>query len=191
LRISRWFANRDIGEDDGDFFRLEIRESALHDDLILEELDSDQSAPWWEEVTFRVADHVTPGPAVELKVSAADGPAEGNIVEAAIDEIVFWEPFCEVYDPAPNPVDSLTVELAGEDVVLEWNRPGLDPGHGETEQYRVYRSETPSGGFALLDVIEDPSPSVGFIDSGAAAGPPVLYYEVIANNAAGDSDPLP
>ena len=76
-----------------------------------------------------------------LKVSAADGPATGNIIEAAIDDVLFWVPFCEIHNPPPNPVDDLSIEHDGVDVSLRWGRPALDPAHGEPDRYRVYRSD--------------------------------------------------
>jgi subtilisin family serine protease len=191
LRISRWFANRASGADGGDYFRLEIREDSGAPDVLLEELDYTESAAYWETVEFRVADHVPPGPDIELKVSAADGPAIGNIIEAAIDDIVFWEPVCEVYNPAPNVVDTLTASLEDGDILLQWNRPPPDPLHGEADRYGIYRSQTASGGYALLHELADASPSLGYTDTGASGGAPLYFYQVIAGNDAGDAEPSP
>ncbi len=191
LSLMRWFANRDLNEDVGDFFALEIRESALSSDVLLEQLGSDVSAPTWTRVDFRVADFITPGAAVELRVSAADGSATGNIIEAAIDEIEFWEPQCDVHDPAPNAVIDLHVDHDGTDVALSWTRPPLDPSHGETATYGVYRSESPSAGFVEIDQVVDLAESVGYTDGGAVAAPALVFYEVIAANVTGDSDALP
>ncbi|NIR38618.1 MAG: hypothetical protein GWN73_23110, partial [Actinobacteria bacterium] len=101
VEVQRWFGNRDLGEDPGDFFRLEIRHDAASPDVLLEELGSSISQASWTPVNFRVADFVEPGAGVELKVSVADGASTGNIIEAAIDEILFWEPRCEIHDPPP------------------------------------------------------------------------------------------
>ena len=77
------------------------------------------------------------------------------------------------------------------DLLLSWSRPSLDPDHGEPVLYRIYRSESPSGGFILVDEIDDPSSTVGYTDGGAVGPPAILFYEVIASNAAGVSDTLP
>ena len=191
VEISRWFANRDIGEDPEDFFRLEIRESPLAPDQLLEELDSSQSVPEWTAVSFRVADHVTPGPQVELKASAADGPAQSNIIEAAIDEIVFWDPVCQIHDPAPNPVDTLRLNLDGDDVVLSWTRPGLDPAHGEAVRYAIYRSPLPDTGWVLEAELHDPGDPLSYPDVDAAGGAESIFYQVIAGNDAGEAEPAP
>ncbi len=191
VRIHRWFANRDLGEDAGDFFRLEIRESAASPDVLLEEMGTNESAARWTAVSFRVADHVVPGPGVELKVTAADGNATGNLVEAAIDEIEFWEPQCDTHDPAPNPVDSLRVDRSGDDALLSWTRPGLDPDHGEADRYRIYRSANPDGGFNLENELFDSGSAPSWSDDGAALAGDDRYYLIQAANGNGDSEPAP
>ncbi len=191
LSISRWFANRAAGSDSGDYFRLEIREGSGADDVLLEELDYTVSAAYWERVEFRIADFVAPGSGIELKVSAADGPQLGNIIEAAIDEILFWEPLCEIHDPAPNAVKDLTAALDGGDVTLLWQRPAPDPLHGEADRYAIYRSETADGAYTLLHELADSSPSPQYSDTGAAGGAPLYFYQVIAGNDAGDAEPSP
>ena len=40
------------------------------------------------------------------------------IIEAAIDELVFWEPACDTHDPKPNPVLTLRADRDGNDVRL-------------------------------------------------------------------------
>jgi len=193
VRISRWFANRDMGEDEGDFFRLDIRESETSADISLEFLGTDVSEPYWTGVTFRVADFVAPGPDVRFRVGASDGPATGNLVEAAIDEMVFWEPACDTWNPVPNPVGDLRIDRAGDDLVMSWSRPAPDPQHGETARYRVYRSEIVSSGYALQHETTDPGTDLSWSDTGAAApATPAFYaYEVIPANDTGDGDTLP
>jgi hypothetical protein len=192
LRIARWFGHRDLGEDEGDFYRLSIRESATAPDVPLEELGSEVSQARWTSRTFRVADFVTPGPGVELKVEASDGPSSGNLVEAAIDDVVFFHPDCETHDPAPNPVTDLRVRRSGDDAVLSWTRPEPDPAHGHVDRYRIHRSDRPDGGFAERDVLEHPGPSPSWTDAGAAAPLPVFHaWLAISENASGASDEPP
>jgi hypothetical protein len=191
LRISRWFGNKAYAGDSGDYFRLEIRESPSADDVLLEELDYQVDAPYWTAVEFRIADFITPGSAVELKVSAADGTAIGNIIEAAIDEVIFWEPVCEIYNPSPNPIGTLTIAHNAADVLLSWERPEPDPLHGEADRYKVYSSATAAAGYAMLQEIYDASSSAGYTDPGVAAGAGILFYQVIAANDAGDAELAP
>jgi hypothetical protein len=191
LSLWRWFGNRDLGEDSGDFFRLEIREDSSAPDQLLEQLGHLESATAWTEVSFRVADYVTPGPQVELKVSASDASPVPNIIEAAIDEILFWEPHCEVYNPLPNPVTGLRLSVAGSDVELDWSPPNPDPAHGEADRYRIYRSDTPDGGWALLDELATTADPVQYADGGGIGGADLRFYQVVAANDAGDSEVLP
>lgn len=192
VRIARWFANRDRGEDAGDFWRLEIRESATSPDVTLESMGTNESAASWTDVSFRVADYVTPGPDVRLKVSAADGPATGNLIEAAIDEVVFWEPVCDVHDPPPATVETLLVARDASNAVLTWQRPAPTPDRGEAVRYRVHRSQQVSGGFAERGLVEDQSPTPMFEDAGAATATETLFtWLVVAENGAGASEPAP
>jgi hypothetical protein len=192
VSLNRWFANRDLGEDSGDFWRLEVRESDTSPDVLLEELDTNQSAAQWTEVTFRLADFITPSSQVSLKVSASDGPATGNLIEAAIDDVLFWDPTCTTYDPAPNTVTTLFVTLNGLDLDLTWQRPVLDPSHGEAVRYRVYRSQAPDAGFSEVQLVSDPGPSLGWTDAGAGdLTPAVYFYQVVSENDSGTSEPAP
>lgn len=192
VSLSRWFANRDPGEDDGDFFRLEIRPDGASPDVPLERLGTSDSAPRWTEVVFRVGDFVTPGPQTSLRATAADGTAAGSIIEAAIDEVSYWDPECETHDPPPRPVDDLRVSRAGEEIQLHWFRPPIDPAHGLANRYSVHRSSRPDGGFIPQDEIFDGSKDLSWPDPGAGGTLPAFYaYEVIAANEAGTGDALP
>jgi hypothetical protein len=192
VSLNRWFANRDTGEDSGDFWRLEVRESDTSADVLLEELDTNQSAPQWTEVTFRLGDFITVSNQVSLKVSASDGPATGNLIEAAIDDVWFWDPTCQTHDPAPNTVTTLLVNRAGVDLDLSWQRPTLDPTHGETTRYRVYRSTAPDAGFSERQLVSDSGTGASWTDLGAGDTIPSRYfYLVVSENDAGTSEPAP
>ena len=192
VRLRRWFGNRDTGEDPADYFRLHIRANASSPEVLLEELGTNVGQPAWTTVNFRVASFVPPGPAVQLRVDASDGTAPVNIIEAAVDEIEFWEPACATWNPAPAPVFPLRGDRSASDVALSWSRPPIDPQHGETSSYRVYRSTTPAGGFVSVATVTDASPSLGWSDPGAVESPdPFLAYLVVASNAAGDSEIVP
>ena len=157
----------------------------------MEELDNSYNLPQWFERTFRVADFVTPGSGVELKVSVSDGFGPGSVIEAALDEITFWDPVCQMHDPIPNPVDTLEVGGDVADVELRWQQPTLDPDHGEVAAYTVYRSTSPAGGFTAIGTVAGDAAEPGHTDTGGMAGPQDYYYEVIAGNASGESDALP
>jgi hypothetical protein len=192
VSLMRWFSNRDLGEDVGDYYRLEIREGAAQPDVLLEELDTNQSAQAWTEVTFRVADYINITNDVSLRVSVADGPATGNLIEGAIDDMRFWDPTCSTWDPAPNTVETLLLTLAGSDLVLDWQRPELDPSHGEAVRYRVYRSLTVDSGFGEEQLVQDSGASLSWTDVGAGGASPSFYaYLVVSENDAGASEAPP
>ena len=192
LRISRWFAFRDVGVDAGDFFELHVRAGAASPDVLLERLGNTASTARWVDASYRIADFVTPGPGIQLRVAASDGPAAANLLEAAIDEVVFYDPICTSHDPPPAPVTSLRADRAGADVVLRWTRPAVDPAHGETSRYRIYRSTSVSSGFGVRAELADAGPTVTWTDPGAASpSPPFYAWLVISGNAAGDSEPAP
>lgn len=180
LSVTRWYANRDVGADAGNFFRLHVRETPASPDVLLEEMDSTGSAARWTTVTFRVADLVTPGATVQLRIAASDGTGRPDLVEAALDEVVFWDPACDVHDPPPGEVMPLRADRVGDDVLLFWDRPALDPAHGEADQYRVHRSEDPSGGFVVAATVVDSSASVTWSDPGAALAPAALVVYLVA-----------
>jgi hypothetical protein len=192
VTLNRWFANRDLGEDSGDFWRLEVREGPSSPDVLLEELDFNQSANQWTEVTFRLADYITLTSDVSLKVSASDGPATGNLIEAAIDDVRFWDPTCQTYDPAPNTVATLRVDRAGSDLDLSWQSPLLDPSHGESARYRVYRSVAVDAGFSEQQTVDEAGNGASWIDVGAGDPAPDFYaYLVVSENDTGASEPPP
>jgi hypothetical protein len=192
VSLKRWFSNRDLGEDSGDYYRLHIREGAAQPDVLLEELDFNQSAAAWTEVTFRVADFINVTNDVSLRVAASDGPATGNLIEAAIDDMRFWDPDCQTWDPAPNTVETLLLTLAGTDLVLDWQRPDLDPAHGEAVRYRVYRSLSVSGGFSEQQLVQDSGATLSWTDAGAGGASPSFYaYLVVSENDAGAAEAPP
>jgi hypothetical protein len=90
LAYVRWFYNRDMGEDSGDFFVAEVSEDNGASWVNLEMLDTNQSANSWIEQTFALKDYVNLTSTVRLRFGAADGSSRGNIIEAAIDNVVIW-----------------------------------------------------------------------------------------------------
>ena len=85
----------------------------------------------------------------------------------------------------PLPVgDTLDVTADTTDVILSWKRPAVDATHGPVGEYRVLRAVSAEGpwvpiGSTAVETLRDPL-------SGPAGGA-VVYYKVIAGNAAGDA----
>jgi subtilisin family serine protease len=85
----------------------------------------------------------------------------------------------------PLPVgDTLELSADAADVILSWKRPTMDATHGPAAQYRVLRSFEPQGpwvqiGSVSTETLRDPL--------AGPAGATVVYYRVVAGNAAGDA----
>ena len=111
-----------------------------------------------------------------------------------LDDVSVWDaaPAWYLLTLPPAPVDDLLLTRSLDDLELAWTRPDAGGRHGEVESYRIYRSESVSGGFSLEDEIYDGSNELRWIDPAAATPVPPFYaYEVIAANGNGESDPLP
>ena len=58
LSYWRWFANRDLGEDSGDFFRVQVSSNGGGSWVTVENLDTNQSAAAWTRREVRIEDFV-------------------------------------------------------------------------------------------------------------------------------------
>ena len=80
--------------------------------------------------------------------------------------------------------DTLEVAADTADVILSWKRPATDTTHGPVGQYRVLRALSPQGPWAEIGTVTTESardPHAG------TPGAFVVYYRVVAGNAAGDA----
>ena len=90
LEFVRWYYNRDIGEDSGDFFVAEASDDNGSTWVNLETLGTSQSANSWTVRTFYLESYINMTATVRLRFGASDGPSLGNIIEAAIDDVVVY-----------------------------------------------------------------------------------------------------
>ncbi|HRX85901.1 MAG TPA: choice-of-anchor B family protein [Phycisphaerae bacterium] len=88
----RWYYERDIGDDPTDGFLAQISNNNGASWVTIESLSPGSGG--WELVEFRVSDFVAPTSAMKLRFSASDGTIDGDIVEAAIDDIRIYRPTC-------------------------------------------------------------------------------------------------
>ncbi|HEY3174122.1 MAG TPA: S8 family serine peptidase [Candidatus Polarisedimenticolia bacterium] len=85
----------------------------------------------------------------------------------------------------PNDVgETLDVKVDGGEVVLQWQKPGIDTLHGPVGYYRVLRADTPNGPFTEIGTttIESLREPVATMSAGS-----FHYYRVVAVNAGGES----
>jgi len=78
--------------------------------------------------------------------------------------------------------DTLELMMFGGDAVLTWRRPAADVLHGPVEYYRILAAESAQGPFAELGI----TPAEEY-RMPATGGPALVYYRVLAVNAAGNS----
>jgi hypothetical protein len=85
----------------------------------------------------------------------------------------------------PNTVTTLLIGAEAGDVLLAWQPPATDAGHGAAEYYRVFRATSAVGPFEEIGQTAGET----FLDS-THDGSAELYYRVVAANAGGaSSDP--
>ena len=88
LELWRWFFNEDT-DDSGDYFFLEVSNDNGATWTVLENIpDSDTTTNSWSRITFDLATVIPLTSQMKIRVRAADGPNNGDLVEAAIDDIV-------------------------------------------------------------------------------------------------------
>ncbi|HRX83776.1 MAG TPA: M4 family metallopeptidase, partial [Phycisphaerae bacterium] len=87
LAYTRWFFNRDVGNDSGDFFVAEVSSNNGSSWVNLETLNYLTSANTWTDRTFALENFIPLTSTVRLRFGAADGSASGNIIEAALDSL--------------------------------------------------------------------------------------------------------
>ncbi len=101
----RWFYERDLNDDPADGFLAEISNDDGATWTTVEALTT--GAGGWEEVRFLVSAFVAPTGQVRLRFSATDGVADGDIVEAAIDDLRIEQYDCPTQSPDFN-ADGMT-----------------------------------------------------------------------------------
>lgn len=88
LSFVRWFYQRDIGDDANDFYRADASDDNGTSWVNLETLGSVQSANSWTTQSFTLENYVTLNSTVKIRFGASDGTTDGDIVEAAIDNVL-------------------------------------------------------------------------------------------------------
>ena len=148
LNYWRWFANRDLGEDAGDFFRVQVSSNGGGSWVTVENLDTNQSANAWTRREVRIEDFVALSSQFRIRFQVADGTATGNLIEAAVDEVRIEQPSC---DPTPacfiaptfSGLASANAGASCAEVALSWGAASTNCANA-TIRYNVYRSTDPA-----------------------------------------------
>ncbi len=88
----------------------------------------------------------------------------------------------ELYPPYPIG-STLELVISGTDLNLAWKAPVSDLTHGPADRYRILRAENPVGPFNEVDVVTETYYVEPISDT---EGISLVYYRIIAANAAGD-----
>ena len=194
LEYSRWFYLGTPSTFDSSHFEMQVSNDAGASWTTAERLDA--GAGGWIRSSVPLAIAATPRMKLRVRVKQdrVFGPPGDTLLEGLIDDVRLYgyRYLCDVFTPPaaarPNPVgDSVTAERHADAVRLDWAAPPADAGHGAATSYRVYRSASPSGGFALGAQSTAP-----FHVAAAEAGNGLdRYWLVVAVNGGGDSGDVP
>ncbi|MDX1389651.1 MAG: hypothetical protein R3344_10705, partial [Acidobacteriota bacterium] len=176
----RWFANRDLGEDAEDFFRVQATDG-IGGWVTLENLGTNESAPSWTEVEFDLEDFITLTDQVQVRFMASDGPATGNLIEAAIDDVRIERPVCDdtpacFTEPTFAGADTALPGASCGETVISWS-DATSNCLNATISYSVYRGTDPA---FLPDATNRIASSlVGTSFSDTLLDPDIDYYYIV------------
>ncbi|MCB9849411.1 MAG: M4 family metallopeptidase [Phycisphaerales bacterium] len=87
LVFERWYYNRDLGVDSGDYYVAQVSANNGSSWVTLETIPSSQRANSWTQRAFDLENFVSLTSTVRIRFGASDGTSSGNIIEAAIDDL--------------------------------------------------------------------------------------------------------
>jgi Zn-dependent metalloprotease len=103
LDFVRWFYQRDINDDSGDFFVADVSNNNGGSWTNLETLGQNQSENTWTARSFDLEMFVTLTSTMKIRFGASDGTSDGDIVEAAIDDLrITVSPECIIDNDCDN-----------------------------------------------------------------------------------------
>ncbi|SDH61005.1 FG-GAP-like repeat-containing protein [Winogradskyella thalassocola] len=119
LSIWYFFGQRDAGGDAGDFFLLEYSLDGGNSYTTLASYGDETVQAYWTEATAEIPENSS----LVIRVSAADGPNGGDIIEAGIDDFVVTkickEPIIYTYDnDVWSPNDPNSVSSSNDNIIV-------------------------------------------------------------------------
>jgi len=133
--IMNWFfGQRDAGDDSGDFFRIDVsNDGGATYPVNLVYIGDVYHAATWQTLDVELHTVITLTSQMRLRVQAADGTLDGDIIEAGIDDVMIIG-----YATSPPPVITDVVAMkGGNSILLSWTNPGGGV------SFNVYRSTDP------------------------------------------------
>lgn len=195
LRFARWFHRSGTNPFNDGRYTARISNNNGGSWTDLETLATNASS--WVSQVFDITNTIPRTNQMRIRFEANETRrASGDpLIELLIDDVRITrrDPVCAPFSASetkvPNKVGgSLRVTRKGLDVALSWNAPAIDATHDAARFYPIYRSLTPTSGFASAG-----EPSATAFRDVDAAGPSTgsRYYLVGARNAAGSSGEEP
>lgn len=193
LTANRWFTRKNPGTLDQSAFRIRVSRDDGASWTTVEALTADAAA--WTPVSYDLTSFVTPSTTMRLRVEVQESLAAGDtLLEGLIDDVRLdrrryeCDPFTPPARVAPNGVGaSLRASKSGGQLRLDWIAPPTDGAHDPATSYRVYRSGSPSGGFAL---VQRPTAPFDVPPDELVPGGPA-FFVIVAENGGGTSDDQP
>lgn len=147
LSYQRWFANRDLGEDQRDFFKADVSQDGGATWVNLETLGNSDTAASWVRRDFKLHEFIALTSQVRFRFRASDEPATGNIIEAAVDEVRIEEPVCDdtpacFTEPTFGGLERASPGGSCGEIALAW-QAATSNCQNATIPYRVCRSTDP------------------------------------------------
>jgi hypothetical protein len=143
----RWFSMSEPGTDTGDFFKADVSDDGGATWTNLETLGHTEPAPSWTRRSFDLPDFIDLTSQVRFRFQAADGPTDGSVIEAAIDEFAIERIVCDstpacTEEPTFDGLGSALPGASCGEVDLAWQEAVSNCDDGVIS-YNVYRSVQP------------------------------------------------
>jgi hypothetical protein len=177
LSMKYFHGQRDVGDDpSGDFYRIDVsNDGGASYPANLVSIGDVSSAATWRSLEMNLDDVIALTDEMRLRVQAADGTADGDIVEGGVDDIVVLG-----IPEVPPAVTDLVSQVSQTDIVLTWNPPAML----SIDHYVIYRGVDPQFDPQAADSIGSTGDTV-FVDPGAAKALETSYFYVIKAVGAG------
>jgi len=171
LSMSYFHGQRDAGDDaSGDFYRIDVsNDGGSSYPVSLVSYGDVSNAATWRSLEIDLESVITLTDQMRLRVQAADGTADGDIVEGGVDDIIMLG-----IPDVPPPVSDLAGQVCGSDVILTWTHPAAL----SIDHYVIYRNVDPEFAPQAIDSIGATGDTV-FTDAGAAKTVGTNYFYVI------------
>lgn len=191
----RWFGQRDLGDDPGDFYAFEVSNNGGSSWSVLENLGDNVNAAIWTKKEFTLNTMIPLTSTMRFRVRVADAVRAGDtgdIIEAAIDDFSITSYSCDLTPPcftSPTFSGLTSVASAGAacgQVDLNWSAASTNC-QNATMSYTIYRGTSPGFTPSPSNRVASNVSALTYRDSLFSAGT-TYYYIVRANDSRSGED---